>query len=221
MPVRKPFAATGVRRRGLGAFFAAAGTIAVMIAGAATPAAASSSAAGASAAAQALAPPSLFVWGGNPFGDLGIGSSGNQEDAPISLALPGAIRQIASGSDYTHAAVLTNGTVATWGGNMFGQIGDGTTTERDSPYVVPGLTGITQVAIGEHALALDTSGTVWSWGDNNSGQLGNGTTSQIPGSNRTPVPIPGLTGVIRVVAGDYYSLALRSDGTVWAWGENA
>jgi alpha-tubulin suppressor-like RCC1 family protein len=87
--------------------------------------------------------------------------------------------------------------------------------------VVPGLTGITEMAVGfDHMLALDSGGTVWSWGDNTEGELGNGTTSGVAGSNPTPVPVPGLTGVTQIAAGVRYSLALRSDGTVWAWGWN-
>src|SRR5262249_3375351 len=125
----------------------------------------------------------------------------------------------ASGRD--DAAVLADGRLATWGYNFWGQIGDGTTLLRSTPVVVTGLTGITQVANGEtHMLALDSTGKVWSWGSNHYGELGNGTTSQVVGSNPTPVPVPGLTGVIQIAAGTNDSFALRSDGTVWAWGIN-
>jgi alpha-tubulin suppressor-like RCC1 family protein len=67
-------------------------------------------------------------------------------------------------------------------------------------------------------LALDSAGTVWSWGANASGELGDRATG---GSHPTPVPVPFLNQVVQVSAGVGYSLALRSDGTVWAFGANA
>ena len=81
---------------------------------------------------------------------------------------------------------------------------------------MPGLSGITQVSVqGDHVLALDSSGTVWSWGRNTFGELGDRTTG---GSHPTPVPVPFLNQIVQVSAGVGYSLALRSDGTVWAFG---
>jgi alpha-tubulin suppressor-like RCC1 family protein len=83
---------------------------------------------------------------------------------------------------------------------------------------VPGLTGITQIAVaplGEDAYAVGPGGSVWAWGRNDHGQLGNGTTV-----SAGPAPVPGLTGITQVSAGPDYALALRSDGTVWAWGQN-
>ena len=77
-------------------------------------------------------------------------------------------------------------------------------------------------AAGGFAMALRTDGTVWTWGENQSGQLGDGTTV----FRATPAPIPGLTGIVAVEAGSDYlapaahALALKSDGTVWAWGAN-
>ncbi len=86
-----------------------------------------------------------------------------------------------------------------------------------TPVQVTGLTGVIQVAAGGlHSLALRSDGTVWAWGNNWFGQLGNGTTCFC--SVGTPVQVMGLTGVIQVAAGGVHSLALRSDGTVWAWG---
>ena len=81
---------------------------------------------------------------------------------------------------------------------------------------MPGLSNITQVSVaGDHVLALDSSGTVWSWGSNTYGELGDRATG---GSHPTPVPVPFLNQIVQVSAGIGYSLALRSDGTVWAFG---
>jgi alpha-tubulin suppressor-like RCC1 family protein len=210
-------------RKSMRSVLALAGASVVVVAGAAAPAVAAPSQ---REALQALAPPSLFTWGYDEYGQLGNGQGGGvfgpwpEADIPISIPLPAGVRQVsASGRD--DAAVLADGRLATWGLNFWGEIGDGTTILRTAPVVVPGLTGITQVANGEsHMLALDSTGKVWSWGSNRFGELGNGTTSQVAGSNPTPVPVPGLTGVTQIAAGANDSFALRSDGTVWAWGIN-
>jgi len=180
-------------------------------------------AAAVSAASQALAPASAFAWGDNEFGQVGTGSVNAAEyDTPVPVTLPASVRQVAaSPDDFFSAAVLANGTLETWGNNTFGQIGDATTTRRYAPVLVRGLTGISQVAVGGgHVLALDSGGTIWSWGYNAYGELGNGTTSTVFGSNPAPVPVPGLSGIVQIAAGDDYSLALRGDGSVWAWGHN-
>ena len=70
---------------------------------------------------------------------------------------------------------------------------------------------------GYHSLALKKDGTVWAWGHNEYGQLGDGTQTL---GRLTPVQVSGLSGVIAIAAGEYHSLALKSDGTVWAWGGN-
>jgi alpha-tubulin suppressor-like RCC1 family protein len=212
-------------RRMLRPAVAVAGAAAVIIAAAAAPAAAAPGARGTPAAAAVLAPAGLFAWGSAARGQLGNGVTGgltsNQvgADTPVSITLPAGARQISSGG-LNSAAVLANGTLATWGENVSGEIGDGTTTLRNTPVVVPGLSGITQVAAGFHMLALDSGGQVWSWGTNNSGELGNGTTSQQSGSNPTPVPVPGLSGIVQIAGGQGDSFALQSNGTVWAWGYN-
>jgi alpha-tubulin suppressor-like RCC1 family protein len=108
-----------------------------------------------------------------------------------------------------------------WGANQYGQLGNGTLFDYTLYGAVSGLTNVTQVAAGwEHALALTSDGTVWAWGANTYGQLGNGSAT---GNNAaTPVPeqVPGLTGVTQIAAGEAFSLALTSDGSVWAWGSN-
>ena len=172
------------------------------------------------AAPQVLAPPGLFAWGEDFGGALGDGRSQPVIlTLPESISLAGSVRQI-SAAGFGGAALLTNGTVETWGDNA--ALGDGSVGPRPTPAVVPGLTGIVQIAnTGGHMLALDSGGRVWSWGNNAYGEIGNGTTSQVFDSDPTPVPVPGLTSVVQVAAGAFDSFAVRSDGTVWAWGLNS
>jgi alpha-tubulin suppressor-like RCC1 family protein len=111
-----------------------------------------------------------------------------------------------------------NRTVAAWGFNEGGQLGNGSTTDASTPVQVVGLSGMTAIAAGyAHSLALREDGTVWAWGSNFAGALGNGSTAAFSPS---PVQVAGLSGVRAVAGGLGYSLALREDGTVWAWGDN-
>jgi alpha-tubulin suppressor-like RCC1 family protein len=196
-----------------------AGLAGVLVAASAVPVAAAPA-----AAAATLAAPSVFAWGANWNGEvLGYktdpGPGG--PPTPVSFSLPASPVQIAAGAyssaniDNTSAAVLANGTLAMWGDDDYGQLGDPRVT-GPGLVIVPGLSGITQVSVqGDHVLALDSSGTVWSWGSNTFGELGDRTTG---GSHPTPVPVPFLNQIVQVSAGVGYSLALRSDGTVWAFG---
>jgi alpha-tubulin suppressor-like RCC1 family protein len=90
---------------------------------------------------------------------------------------------------------------------------------QSTPIQVLNLSGIDAIACGSaHGMALRNDGTVWVWGSNSAGQLGNGGPSPVP--VHTPFQVPSLTGVTAIDGGQDYSLALRNDGTVWAWGRN-
>ena len=122
------------------------------------------------------------------------------------------------GGDYFSVAARTDGTVWAWGYNVFGQLGNGTTTNSNVPMQVSGLVGVTAVAAGVyHGEALKNDGTVWAWGQNGYGQLGNGTTT----NSSIPVQVSGLGGATAIAAGNFHGLALKSDGTVVAWGDGA
>ena len=124
----------------------------------------------------------------------------------------------------THAvALLSNGTVVAWGYNGNGELGDGTTNESSTPVQVKGISNAVQVAASvQHSLALLADGTVLAWGENGYGELGTGTTEgpeECPSPcSMAPRPVPGLTDVVAISAGEEYSLALRANGTVVAWG---
>jgi len=121
----------------------------------------------------------------------------------------------------THTLHLkADGHVWAWGDNGSGQLGDGTNTPRNQPVAVKNISNVRYISAGnKFSVALLNDGTVWAWGDNTYGQLGNGTTGAINNSN---VPVPAnITGVVFVAAGGDFVIALRSDGNVWAWGNNS
>ena len=105
------------------------------------------------------------------------------------------------------------------GSNAIGQLGDGTiNNQRNTPVEVSDLSDVQAIAAGlVHSLALKNDGSVWAWGRNAEGQLGDGTNDFF---RSTPVPVSALSDVQDIAAGESYSLALKNDGSVWAWGLN-
>lgn len=135
---------------------------------------------------------------------------------------------IAGGNSFS-LALSADGTVWSWGVNNYGQLGDGSTVNRLTPALVKGESGkgilsdIDAIATRTYyTIALKRDGTVWTWGRNDYGQLGDGTT--VNKSNPVQVKGPGgagfLTEITAVAAGNNHTLALKKDGTVWAWGYN-
>ncbi|MBL0030649.1 MAG: RCC1 repeat- and reductase domain-containing protein [Bacteroidetes bacterium] len=156
-------------------------------------------------------------------GQLGNGLNTNT-NFPVTALIDSVIYLSSGGASangYT-LAVKSNGTVWAWGGNTYGNLGDGTYVSRNTPVQVPNLININSVVVPTvqvraFSLALDNDGIIWAWGENNSGVLGNGTTN-----NRiTPGQVPGLFNVKKITAGGSGNvIALCEDGSVWTWGEN-
>lgn len=113
--------------------------------------------------------------GNNTDGELGDGTFTSRQTPAAIPGLSGVIG-LSAGKRATACAILTGGTLRCWGNNLTGQVGDGSTTNRNSPVTVT-LTGATRVSVGlSHTCAI-ADGDVWCWGDNTQGQLGDGTTT--------------------------------------------
>ncbi|WP_085053197.1 InlB B-repeat-containing protein, partial [Candidatus Magnetominusculus xianensis] len=172
----------------------------------------------------------VWAWGSNLHGQLGndqfgVAQNTSTADSTIPVQVSGltGVTAIAAGTVHS-LALKSDGTVWAWGYNHWGQLGNGTYgvgTNTDTPVQVSGLTGVIAIAGGTyHSLALRGDGTVWAWGLNGSGELGNGTIGEYE-SRKVPEQVSGLSGVIAIAGGQGISMALKSDGTVWAWGENS
>ncbi|HEU0085857.1 MAG TPA: immunoglobulin-like domain-containing protein [Candidatus Paceibacterota bacterium] len=175
----------------------------------------------------------VWAWGYNAHGNLGDNST-TQRTTPVQVVGPGAVGFLTDvvsigAADYSGYAVKSDGTVWAWGQNSSGQLGDNSTSQRNSPVQVLGtgavgfLTGVIKVAGGSaNGYALKSDGTVWSWGSNGSGRLGDNSTTQ----RTTPVQVQGvggvgfLTDVVQIAGGDASGYAVKSDGTAWSWGSN-
>ncbi len=157
----------------------------------------------------------VWAWGENGKGQLGLGTN-NNANQPFTTQIDHVVA-IAAGA--LHSLALKNdGTVWAWGENDDGQLGEGTNNDAWSPVRVQAFTLVRAVAIAagdKHSLAVDGNGEVWTWGKNDFGQLGD---SSIV-SRSTPVKAKQLMNVVQVAAGATHSVARKSDGSVWAWGD--
>jgi alpha-tubulin suppressor-like RCC1 family protein len=164
---------------------------------------------------------SVWAWGGNQYGKIGDGNdtTTGYNGVPKQVAGLGTAVAVSAGSD--HSVVLEgDGTVWTFGGNMYGQLGISGVTRSLAPVQVPGLTDVVAVSAGNYSTyALKNDGTLWAWGSNSNGQLGVGK-SVISSSTSTPVQVTLLSNVEKISAGGSFALAKLADGSVCSWGNN-
>jgi len=160
----------------------------------------------------------VCAWGSNSSGQLGDGTTIDRLDPVAVHNLTGTGVFALAGGQAHSLAITADGTVWAWGQNAFGQLGDGTTTDRLEPVPIPTLSDVVAIAAGRlHSLALTSDGTVWAWGDNHIGQLGDGTRT----GHLEPAPVLNLNDVVVAIATfSDHSLALTVNGDVWAWGFN-
>nr|WP_288804539.1 InlB B-repeat-containing protein [uncultured Bifidobacterium sp.] len=189
-----------------------------------------------------------YAWGGNREGELGDGTtSENARCTPVMVKQPDrktypdlpadfTYVQVSAGS-YHSLALGSDGNAYAWGWNEYGRLGDGTSTDRATPVKVGTPTGtptdFTYAQIGagyQYSLAVGSDGYAYAWGNNLRGQLGNNSIGGFLSPNPNPVRVrnpaspndadKGLKAV-NVTGGFWYSLALGSDGNVYAWGYNS
>ena len=157
-------------------------------------------------------------WGGNWSGQLGDTTTIDQNIPTDVSGLTSGVVAISAGGYHT-CALTTGGGIKCWGENVYGQLGDGTTSNQTVPTDVKGLTsGIVSISAGgNHTCAVTTGGTAKCWGFNRKGQLGNG---QNANSSRQ-VNVLGLTrGVSTIESGDWHTCALTTNNGVKCWGWN-
>ena len=161
----------------------------------------------------------LWTWGANAQAELGINSA-IRKCTPVQTSAGGTDwKQVSCGSAFM-AAIKTDGTLWTWGFNGSGQLGINNITTRSTPVQVFGsATNWKQVSCGgAFAAAIKTDGTLWTWGANSQGQLGNNNTT----TRCTPVTTSvGGTDWRQVSCGSEHVAAIKTDGTLWAWGDNS
>ncbi|MEP7706812.1 hypothetical protein ABKW31_22680, partial [Paraglaciecola sp. 25GB23A] len=162
----------------------------------------------------------LWSWGNNSYGQLGHGYGADSiQELPTQVGIDTDWFSVAAGRTHT-IAIKTDGTLWAWGSNSLGQLGLG--SANNGSYISPTRVGVdtswTQIVAGDSfTLAIKSDGSLWSWGANNSGKLGHGTLE----NKTTPVQVGVKKDWRTVKAGDNHVIAIKFDGTLWAWGLNS
>ena len=164
--------------------------------------------------------PSLWSWGQGAFGQLGdYAGTISDKYTPVTTILGGINwKSVSCGSKHT-AAIKTDGTLWIWGGNSYGQLGVNSTTDIYTPVTtLLGGTNWKSISCGYYnTSAIKTDGTLWTWGNNYYGQLGVNNTV----TRSTPVTtLLGGTNWGLISCGDYNNISIKTDGSLWSWGRN-
>ena len=158
----------------------------------------------------------IKCWGKNGNGQVGDGTTTNVT-SPTKVSGLSNMSKVAAGGNHA-CALADNGTVWCWGRGDGGKLGNGADSNSSTPVQVSGITTATDVSASDLvSCALLSDRTVNCWGSNADGQLGNGSTG---GSSNVPVAVSSLTSVAKVASGFKHNCAIRTDNTVWCWGDN-
>jgi alpha-tubulin suppressor-like RCC1 family protein len=159
----------------------------------------------------------LWAWGSNDYGQLGTLTT-----PVVPIQIGAGYTSVAAGNGHT-VALKSDGSLWAWGRNINGQVGDGTTSSRYAPVQIG--SGYASIAAGtKFTLAVRTDGSLWSWGIDSYGQLGLGaitarTKPVVIGTGYSAVASGGEEGAFGL--SQTHVLAVKADGTLWAWGNNA
>ncbi len=165
----------------------------------------------------------LWAWGRNLDGQLGDGTNVNRL-TPVPIGNDNTWVMVVAGAKHT-MALKTDGTLHAWGGNDHGQLGDGSPSSRTVPTLIDQGPWKLVSTRGHHVVGVKTDGTLWAWGDNVYGQVGNGQSGAgqfrtTPTSVVVTRPDGSPLGWSIAAAGTNHTLAIATDGTLWAWGFN-
>jgi alpha-tubulin suppressor-like RCC1 family protein len=188
----------------------------------------------------------VWAWGNNNINKLGVnvpGKATSTKNPPAdveTIATPMKVghavsypKVIASGSSHTLVTSYNNTGIRAWGGDGYGQRGDGSYNHSDFPYwnghvwydqaTSTMIDGVTDIAAGDfNSMAIKSDGTVWAWGRNNSGELGGGIMpwGEFTDGSNTPVQIAGISGASAIALAPNHSVVMLANGTIWALGFN-
>ena len=161
----------------------------------------------------------LWTWGVNGQGQLGVNDTVYSRSSPTQVGSDTNWSQISISNDagVFMSAIKTDGTLWTWGGNGYGELGQNNTINKSSPVQVGASTNWSQITSGQRgSLAIKTDGTLWSWGRNYEGWAGYNNTVY----KSSPTQVGALTNWSQVSMRGNAVMAIKTDGTLWSWGGN-
>jgi alpha-tubulin suppressor-like RCC1 family protein len=157
----------------------------------------------------------LYSWGKGSNGALGLNDTDNRS-SPVQVGNAGTWLKISQAGNYSSGAIKSDGTLWTWGQNLYGQLGQNDTANRSSPVQVGTETNWDKLEYGAYAfLMIKNDGTLWSWGYNTFGGLGNNNIFNVS----SPTQVGSANNWSQAVMGNLYAVtAVKTDGTLWSWG---
>jgi alpha-tubulin suppressor-like RCC1 family protein len=160
-----------------------------------------------------------FATGQNNTGQLGDSTLVNKSSV-VAVSGGNSFIQLAGHGASNHVLGLrADGRVLAWGGNALGQLGDNTVVSKSVPTITTGTDSFLQIAAGNlTSFGIKSDGSAWAWGNNGNAQLGNNNGAILATSS--PVAVAGVQNYVMIAGGENHTLALKIDGSAWAWGQN-